>query len=395
MADFNSFGLNNSGFKFPVFSDFMALMLEQGKIEYGEEFEIDPETSLGQFFEIFAYMSEGMSNIYQNIYDSIFLFSMQGQMLDRFAANFNITRLQGRKAYGIMEFTGTRNYIIPRGFEVKGQNGLFYTLASNVLLDSSGTGTGQIVANENGSEYNTLANTVTEKATGDENVTAVTNITAIENGSDIESDLDFRERIMKLFQGNESASVNGIRKAMLELTQVRDCLVIENNTNNDDPATGLKPGEIEVIIKGLIDEEVAYKLFNTRSAGIRTVGNIEFPLISDSNQIVTERLYQAEEKFLYIQVKDIQLYSGMSLDEEVVIKEQLMTRVAGKLGLGLKANYEKILAAVYDIEEIEEADVSISIDNTNFVKSDIVIPKTEYLTLNSENITVITGTGGE
>ena len=61
----------------------------------------------------------------------------------------------------------------------------------------------------------------------------------------------------------------------------------------------------------------------------------------------------------------------------------------------MKANYEKILAAVYDIEEIEEADVSISIDNTNFVKSDIVIPKTEYLTLNSENITVITSAGGE
>ena len=389
MADFSSFGLNNNGFKFPVFSDFMSLMQEQGKIEYGEDFTIDPETSLGQFMEVFCYMYEGVSNLYQNIYDSIFLFSMQGQMLDRFAMNFNITRLQGRKAYGNMEFTGTKNYIVSKGFEVKGQNGLFYTLVSNVLLDSSGVGIGQIVANETGADYNTSVNTITEKATGDENVTSITNITAVENGSDIESDFDFRERIMKLFQGNESASVNGIKKAMLELTQVRDCLVIENNTNNDDPETGLKPGEIEVIIKGLIDEEVAYKLFNTRSAGIRTVGNKEFPLISDSNQMITERLYQAEEKLLYIKVQNIQLYSGMSLDEKVVITEQLMTRISGKLGLGTKANYEKVLAAVYDIDEVEEADVSISIDNTNFFKTDIVILRTEYLTLNSENITII------
>ena len=389
MAEFNDFGLNKDGFKFPVFSDFKSIMEEQGKIEFGENFVIDPETSLGQFFEIFCFMYEGMSNIYQNIYDSIFLYSMQGQMLDRFAANFNITRLQGRKAYGTMEFTGTKNYLLARGFEVKGQTGLFYTLASNVLIDSTGKGIGQIVANENGLQYNALPNTIIEKSTGNENITAVTNITAIENGSDIENDADFRDRITRLFQGNESASVNGIRKAMLELTQVSDCKVLENNTNIHDLATDLNPGEIAVIIRGLIDDEVAAKLFNTRSAGIKTRGNLSLSVISDSNQLIEEHFYTAEEKMLYIKVEDIQLYTGTSLDVVAVVKDQIMINISNTLLLGVKANYEKILAAVYNIDEIEEAKVTISINNMTYVLQDIPITPFQYLNLKAENIMVV------
>lgn len=391
MAVLDNFGLHADGMRFPVFSDYMQEFQLQGEIEFGSDFELDTETPLGQFFEIFAFLFEGNSNLLQNIYNSFFIYTMQGQMLDRYATNFNITRLSGRSAYGSLNITGTPNYIVSRGFQVRATNGLFYTLSSNVRLDSSGNGTGQIVANELGSSYNTEANTINEKATGDENVFTVTNPYSIINGSDIETDIEFRARIIQLFQGSENASVNGIRKAMLELTQVTDCKVLENNTNVDINISGvtLEPGEITVIIKGLIDEEVAEKLFNSRSAGIRTVGNVAINLRSHSNQVVTERLYSAEEIDLLIKVENTQLYSGTSLDVETAVKEALMNNIAGTFGLGTKANYEKILAAVYSIEEIEEATISIAIPATQYIQSDIEITPFQYLNLTDGNITVV------
>lgn len=386
---FNDFGLNKDGMVFPNFQDYMDEFLIQGKIEFGDDFEIDSQTAFGQLIEAFAYLFEGNSNLLQNIYNSIFIYSMSGQMLDRYAANFNIERLQGRKAYGTIVLEGTPEHIIARGFEFKSKSGLFYTLSSNTLLNTDGIGTSQVVANEVGSIYNTGKNTIIEKATGNENVTSVTNPVALTNGSDIESDIDFRERIIKLFSGTESASVNGIRRSMLELSQVIDCKVLENNTNIKDNTTGLEPGEIAVVIRGLIDDEVAEKLFNTRSAGIKTVGNRSITIISDSNQLITEHLYEATEKTLFIKVEDIMLYLGTSLDVKTVIISELMANIVNTLQLGVKANYEKILSVVYSIPEIEEADISISIDSVTYVKSDIAISPYEFINLKAENIKVV------
>ena len=389
MPLFDKFGLNKDGMRFPTFQDYMDEFMIQGKIEFGEDFKIDPETAFGQLIEAFAFLFEGNSNMLQNIYNSIFIYSMSGQMLDRYATNFNITRLQGRKAYGTIILEGTPGHIVARGFEFKSKNGLFYTLVSNTLLNSDGIGTSQVVATEIGSIYNTEKDTITEKATGDENVTSVTNPVAITNGSDIENDFEFRERIIKLFSGNESASVNGIKKAMLELNQVIDCKVLENNKNIKDEETGLEPGQITVIIRGLIDDEVAEKLFNTRSAGIQTVGNITLSVVSDSNQLIQEHLYIAEEETLFIKVENVQLYTGTSLDIEATIVSELMGNIANTLSLGTKANYEKILSVVYSIPEIEEAKISISTNNIDFFQEDIVITAYKYLNLKAEDIEVV------
>ena len=66
-----------------------------------------------------------------------------------------------------------------------------------------------------------------------------------------------------------------------------------------------------------------------------------------------------------------------------------MANIANTLQLGVKANYEKILGVVYNIPEIEEADISISIDNITYVKTDIIISAYEYLNLKAENIEVV------
>ena len=385
---FTGFGVNDNGFKFPTFLDFLSIMNELGKMQFGEDFYIDNKTNLGQWFEMFCYTLEGQSKLFQTIYNNLSIYTMKGVMLDKYGSNFNVGRLRDTYAYATVEVTGVPFAIIMKGYKVKSKPGRFYTTVTNIELDSTGSGLGQVIAEDSGVAGNIGISMITEKVTPNEQVYTITNITSASGGADIESDIDYRARLLQFFLGAENGSVNGIRRAMLSLPQVKDCKVFENNDMFDDPATGLKPGQIAVIINGLIDEVLAYKLFNTRSAGVCTTGNTEIEVVSDSGAYVTERFYSAEEKPLYIKVSDISLANSKAVDIQGQIKQSLLTRLGQYSSLGNKVNFEKVQACVYILEDIDEAKVEISIENDTWYQVDLITTIYEYYLLMESQITI-------
>ena len=385
---FTGFGINDNGFKFPTFLDFLSIMNELGKMQFGEDFYIDNKTNLGQWFEMFCYTLEGQSKLFQTIYNNLSIYTMKGVMLDKYGSNFNVGRLTDTYAYATVEVTGVPFAIIMKGYKVKSKPGRFYTTVTNIELDSTGSGLGQVIAEDSGVAGNIGISMITEKVTPNEQVYTITNITSASGGADIESDIDYRARLLQFFLGAENGSVNGIRRAMLSLPQVKDCKVFENNDMFDDPATGLKPGQIAVIINGLIDEVLAYKLFNTRSAGVCTTGNTEIEVVSDSGAYVTERFYSAKEKPLYIKVSDISLANSEAVDIQGQIKQSLLTRLGQYSSLGNKVNFEKVQACVYILEDIAEAKVEISLDNAAWYQADLIPTIYEYYLLMESQITI-------
>lgn len=385
---FTGFGINDNGFKFPTFLDFLNIMNELGKMQFGKDFYIDNKTNLGQWFEMFCYTLEGQSKLFQTIYNNLSIYTMKGVMLDKYGSNFNVGRLTDTYAYATVEVTGVPFAIIMKGYKVKSKQGRFYSTVTNIELDSTGHGLGQVIAEDSGVAGNVGINMITEKVTPNEQVYTITNITSASGGADIESDIDYRARLLQFFLGSENGSVNGIRRAMLSLPQVKDCKVFENNDMFDDPVTGLKPGQIAVIINGLIDEVLAYKLFNTRSAGVCTTGNTEIEVVSDSGAYVTERFYSAKEKPLYIKVSDITLANSEAVDIQGQIKQSLLTRLGQYSSLGNKVNFEKVQACVYILEDIDEAKVEISIDNATWYQVDLIPTIYEYYLLMEQQITI-------
>ena len=385
---FTGFGINDNGFKFPTFLDFLNIMNELGKMQFGEDFYIDNKTNLGQWFEMFCYTLEGQSKLFQTIYNNLSIYTMKGVMLDKYGSNFNVGRLTDTYAYATVEVTGVPFAIIMKGYKVKSKPGRFYSTVTNIELDSTGHGLGQVIAEDSGVAGNVGINMIKEKVTPNEQVYTITNITSASGGADIESDIDYRARLLQFFLGSENGSVNGIRRAMLSLPQVKDCKVFENNGMFDDPVTGLKPGQIAVIINGLIDEVLAYKLFNTRSAGVCTTGNTEIEVVSDSGAYVTERFYSAEEKPLYIKVSDITLANPEAVDIQGQIKQSLLTRLGQYSSLGNKVNFEKVQACVYILEDIDEAKVEISLDNATWYQADLIPTIYEYYLLIEQQITI-------
>ena len=385
---FTGFGVNDNGFKFPTFLDFLSIMNELGKMQFGEDFYIDNKTNLGQWFEMFCYTLEGQSKLFQTIYNNLSIYTMKGVMLDKYGSNFNVGRLRDTYAYATVEVTGVPFAIIMKGYKVKSKPGRFYTTVTNIELDSTGSGLGQVIAEDSGVAGNIGISMITEKVTPNEQVYTITNITSASGGANIESDIDYRARLLQFFLGSENGSVNGIRRAMLSLPQVKDCKVFENNAMLVDPVTGLKPGQIAVIINGLIDEVLAYKLFNTRSAGVCTVGDTEIEVVSDSGAYVTERFYSAQEKHLYIKVSDIVLANPEAVDIQGQIKQSLLTRLGQYSSLGNKVNFEKVQACVYILEDIDEAKVEISLDNAAWYQADLIPTIYEYYLLLESQITI-------
>ncbi len=384
MADFK---IENNGIVFPLFLDIKKTMEQEGKIQFGDDFEINPETSLGQFLEVFIYMLENQSKQLQLLYSQMWLHNKNGAILSAFGSNFGIERIKGKYAYGNLNIEGVPGHIVAKGFQVRSKKGLLYQTVSNVLINNVGKAVVQIKALDFGEEYNASENEITEKATGDENVSRVYNSEIISGGTFLESDEELRERILNLSLSKGGADINGIKSNLLKLSQIEDCDVLENSTEDRNEILKLDPGHVRIIIKGLIDEEVAYTVLNTISPGIVTDGDVEMRVTTDSNQERIIKFKKATKVEYAVRVRNIKNIS----DYKKTTKEEIVENIikeADKFRLGQYVNYEKIQAAVYKIADQLEADVEIKKINGNWSKTDLTIQHDEYSFLSINNIEV-------
>jgi baseplate J-like protein len=384
MADFK---IENNGIIFPLFLDIKKAMEQEGKIQFGDDFEINPETSLGQFLEVFIYMLENQSKQLQLLYSQMWLHNKNGAILSAFGSNFGIERIKGKYAYGNLNIEGVPGHIVTKGFQVRSKKGLLYQTVSNVLINNVGKAVVQIKALDFGEEYNASENEITEKATGDENVSRVYNSEIISGGTFLESDEELRKRILNLSLSKGGSDINGIKSNLLRLSQVEDCDVLENSTDERNETLKLDPGHVRIIIKGLIDEEVAYTVLNTISPGIVTDGDVEMRVTTDSNQERIIKFKKATKVEYAVRVRNIKNIS----DYKKTTKEEIVENIikeADKFRLGQYVNYEKIQAAVYKIADQLEADVEIKKINGNWTKTDLTIQHDEYSFLSINNIEV-------
>lgn len=384
MADFK---IENNGIIFPLFLDIKKAMEQEGKIQFGDDFEINPETSLGQFLEVFIYMLENQSKQLQLLYSQMWLHNKNGAILSAFGSNFGIERIKGKYAYGNLNIEGVPGHIVTKGFQVRSKKGLLYQTVSNVLINNVGKAVVQIKALDFGEEYNASENEITEKATGDENVSRVYNSEIISGGTFLESDEELRKRILNLSLSKGGSDINGIKSNLLRLSQVEDCDILENSTDERNETLKLDPGHVRIIVKGLIDEEVAYTVLNTISIGIVTDGDVEMRVITDSNQERIIKFKKATKVEYAVRVRNIKNIS----DYKKTTKEEIVENIikeADKFRLGQYVNYEKIQAAVYKIADQLEADVEIKKINGNWSKTDLTIQHDEYSFLSINNIEV-------
>lgn len=111
-------------------------------------------------------------------------------------------------------------------------------------------------------------------------VDSVLNYEDAVQGRNVETDAELRLRRAANVQRRGTATINGIRSALLnDVAGVTVALVVENATSSVD-SDGRPPKSIEAIVEGGDDQEIADMLFATKPAGIETFGNVSKTVVA-------------------------------------------------------------------------------------------------------------------
>lgn len=142
----------------------------------------------------------------------------------------------------------------------------------------------------------TVANTgsLTAIETPQGGVTQLTNPQDAEIGSNIETDAELKQRRKELLQRSGTATVEGIRNALLDVVDVNQALVIENTALIVD--AGGRPGKsFESVVEGGADQDIADAIWASKPAGIETFGSVSVPVVDSQGFIHTINFSRATE----------------------------------------------------------------------------------------------------
>lgn len=127
------------------------------------------------------------------------------------------------------------------------------------------------------------AGSLTVVETPTSGVEGIYNLLDAEVGSEVETDSELRIRRQNELRRAGSATLEGIRNAVLEVEGVIQALVIENPTGVTD-ADGRPAHSFEAVVQGGDDADVAEAIFAAKGAGIQAYGS-DSETVTDSQGI--------------------------------------------------------------------------------------------------------------
>lgn len=176
-------------------------------------------------------VSEEMSDVYISLAavpDMLFVTADSGPYIDRVGKQYyNITRRPGTAASCAIIFTGKAGLLIAQGTAFLTAGGLVFHLAAPVTLDSSGTGSGRLVAADVGVAYNVEEGAINRMYINLAGLTSYTN-QAASGGTDQESDAALLSRIQeRVRQPPTSGNGYQLRQWAMEVSGVGQAKVVE------------------------------------------------------------------------------------------------------------------------------------------------------------------------
>lgn len=364
--------------------------------------DLSPDTLVGvwnrnnasQQALIWDYLEEAISNMTYETASGIFL--------DRKAVLDGLRRKDAIKATGTLTFTGTAGSTIPYQTRVASGNILFECLESGIIETGETTVDipaqcvyKGIIGNVGAGAIDTLIETIS-------GISAVTNTNAFSGGAEIERDEVFKARIFASKSASGKATSNAIHAAILATEGVVNALVRVNNTDSVDgdgiPAKSINPVvQIAGTLDTTIENAIALTLHNTIALGTRTYGS-ESGTATGLNGI-TETYYfdLATTKEIYVRVtitKDV----SFETDGETQIKDAVIHYIGGTdsesteyagLGMGESLIYTKLIAAIYEVDGIDDLTLELSTNGTDWVSTNITADTLEFISTDLEKITII------
>ncbi len=269
---------------------------------FGTNYDLSDDTQDGQLSGAFG---EALSNqdqqveLISKVCDPA---QAQGNYLSTLVTLNGITRNGATNSTVTLSLTGTDGTVIPAGSLVRETTNDEQFSTDNAVTISSGSATVTATAVNSGVIV-ASAGTVTTIDTQIAGWTAVTNDNDATEGQDEESDTDLRIRRANSTAISSTGNVESVAANLYAVDDVTSVIVNENKTSSTN-SDGIPAHSIACIVEGGAASDIAESIFNTKSAGCNTFGDLT-ETISDSQGF--------DQDISYSRPDDVNIYIGMEL----------------------------------------------------------------------------------
>jgi len=166
---------------------------------------------------------------------------------------------------------------------------------------------------------------------------SVTNALDATVGDNEDSDTTLKERREDELRASGTATVDAMRSDLLQVEDIEQAQVFENVTDSID-ANGLPPKSIEVVVydgspPALTDDEIAQVIWDTKGAGVRTVGTDSGTATDTLGYQHTIYFSRPVERQVWLELDlDINVltgYAGQAAVKSAIVAEGLVKLLVG------------------------------------------------------------------
>lgn len=291
-------------------------------------------------------------------------------------------------ATGQLLITTDGEYLLQAGEEFETEGGVLFELIGDTTttLQSDGktySAVADVQCEDTGELGNVAAGTITLMANPDDNVLSVTNPQPMGGGQDDETDEEFRARIISESKSTESATVNGLETALSNLPGVKQ-VKISTVVNSSDTASDL----VYIYVLGGSGQQIADAIASHVALGTQLRGSATYQ-VADYTGVKRDYSFSwATSVPIYAQVT-ITKNNAWNAETSSGEVQEAVANYINDLTMGSTVRWTKLFPAIYAIDGVEEAEVTIGKTADSLASADIALDDKEAPTCSVDNVKVV------
>ncbi|MGC6392922.1 baseplate J/gp47 family protein [Pasteurella multocida] len=257
--------------------------IEQGfKRIYGQNINVAPDTPDGQMIGILGQIKVDLEELAEDVYRQLDPDLATGAWLEQRVAYAGLVRRKASYSYLRSVILTGDPYTEINNLIVSDTNKTRWILEQKATLNESGSARADFRSEELGA-FSLNANTQLTIETITLGLNSVTTSVDAEIGIEEETDSQLRQRFSKSRAKNAINSAEAIEGEIGDLADVKQVIVLENNTSQTD-SIGISPHSINVVVEGGNETDIAQVIYKNKGAGIGLQGQTSVNLMINGKQ---------------------------------------------------------------------------------------------------------------
>lgn len=354
--------IDSAGIKIDTLSDAISDLSILYKSIYGEDINIDSDTTDGQLIAIISKMYTDLQENSVLTYNAFDPDSASGAQLRRLLKLCGIVDSGATQSKVDVNITVDAPITLDAGYTLEDTLKQKWVIAESINLEIGTTLVGFV--SDTWGSVSASANTITKQVTIVLGVVSVNNPAIATIGRDEKTDVELRRQRKQSVSLPSQNTIDGLRAKLLSINGVKDAIVHENSTFVYDAVKDLNAKTIWAIVDGGSHEDITSVMDLDRGTGVDMKGLISESI--SSNQLRNDGTFRIYTNYInYDRPTEVPLF----IKFDVTLKE-------GETYIDLEQIKNSLLTKEYYIAEsgiVTELYSYIYPANTNFIATDLQI----------------------